>query len=199
MLFLLSLFLVINFSTDLHAKMVSVHHHKLITNKVQIYHQLSLNDSLSNEFSNHGCEEDERNEDRKSCMKAICEKMSSYKCDEAHELKAVAGLCKKVSGASCIDEIAKKMSKYKSDELHELQAIANICHNLRPKSVTFYCSYLPNYRCDEFFELKNAADIMREVNRDTIGCLKFTCSSMSKYRCDESHEINTVIKACQGE
>jgi hypothetical protein len=132
--------------------------------------------------------------DKVSCIKAVCDKMPSYNCDDASELERVTEICRGSNG-NCINESCSKMPSYNCDDLHEIETIARACQGVGHGCLNSVCSKMPSYNCDDRHEVEAVAKACRGSSGE---CVDAICARMPSYNCDDLSELTQIAKQCSG-
>lgn len=104
--------------------------------------------------------------DKTPCIKAICDKLSSFQCDEYSELVEVANACTGNYGAACFLEVISHLSTFEYDTRREAIQIAIACrNNVDGECIKYICQKIYNRDCDQKRELLNIAKHCQAIDR----------------------------------
>ncbi len=136
-------------------------------------------------------------DDTSSCIKSVCSRMPSYKCDDLSELQNVAKVCKNNFNGQCVDFSCGKMAGFKCDEIEEIGLIASSCQFVYGNACQYlYTSRIPNFKADDVDEWVAINSSCRMASADAVKCAEFTCSKLGTFKCDDPEEIRDVLSAC---
>lgn len=95
------------------------------------------------------------------CMKAVCDRLSSYECNTSDQLEEVSCQCSGVRG-DCVTAVCNHLSSYDCDERQELFGVVKMCRGVADAScIDYVCSKLSRYDCDDIDDMKKVVEMCR--------------------------------------
>lgn len=95
------------------------------------------------------------------CMKAVCDRLSSYDCNTSDKLDEVSCQCSGVRG-DCVTAVCNHLSRYDCDERDEIFGVVKMCRGVSDAScIDYVCSKLSWYECDDINDLKKVTEMCR--------------------------------------
>lgn len=136
-------------------------------------------------------------DDTSSCIKSVCSRMPSHKCDELSELQEVAKVCKNNFNGQCVDYSCSRVASFKCDELEEIGLIASSCQYVYGNACqNLYTTRVSTFKYDDVEEWVTINSSCRLATADAVKCAEYTCSRIGTFRCDDVEEISDVLAAC---
>lgn len=136
-------------------------------------------------------------EDTSSCIKSVCARMPSYKCDDLSELQEAAKVCKNNYNGQCVDFSCSKMAGYNCDDLAEVGLVASSCQHVYGNACqALFVSKLASYEYDSVDEWVAINTSCRYATADAVKCVDYTCSRLSGHKCDDLDEVRDILNAC---
>ena len=137
-------------------------------------------------------------DNNKSCVDAICSRISQYECDDISDMRNVNQICSNQYDGGCIDSICNHVSRYECDDLSDMSKIGKICEGqYNGRCTDAVCAHISKYECDDLSDLENISNSCRGFY-DT-GCIDSVCSRLSRYECDDLSDMKQVIQLCRGQ
>lgn len=136
-------------------------------------------------------------DDTSSCIKSVCARMPSYKCDDINELQDVAKVCKNNFNGQCVDFSCNKLASFNCDDLPEVGLIASSCQQVYGNSCqALFISKLSSFEYDSVDEWVSINTSCRFATSDAVKCVEYTCSRISGHKCDDLDEVRGILNSC---
>ena len=135
-----------------------------------------------------------------SCIKAVCDKLSPFGCDDESELKNVASICRGNFNGDCINTTCASLSPFDCDEIDELTNIARSCSQTYSNDCSkFFTSHLSVFDHDDLPEILNINNQCKNVSPEEANCAQYLCNKLSQSSCDTIAKLTDILQSCMGQ